>query len=442
MRRSYLALVGICLCSGLILGSCKTRPTTSSHIKHKFGRTYIRPEKSLLSCQDGKNYPESVAYLKSLASRMMAKNEATFSYEYAPEKFCFEVVDVPGLNASADPETRKIRIRADLLRFGVEGDAPIAAVIAHELAHITMQHRRREPVAEDMPKDLDMKELNRRIEAQKVWKSKIESSRATLVNDAFKTKFLETADKVIADKSFWRRIAPALGKYDQAAYKKTSDDLMKLGEEYEAELANPTADAFRTWKLLDMITYNLDEIASSAPQFSKFIQADPIDCAAASLCDESKTLQFLTKYINDKIKPSMDETCALKIDPKDDPQNYAPWVQWMEQQADEVGFEFFLRAEFSPSSYTTFVETMMKADERYHTCLENLKLPGWKAPRITDEFLDGHPPFCFRYANINVEEMLSHEADYAPLLPKATIITLPELSQLRDAAIKSLPPKL
>jgi hypothetical protein len=74
----------------------------------------------------------------------------------------------------------------------------------------------------------------------------------------------------------------------------------------------------------------------------------------------------------------MDATCGIHLDPKDDPNHYAPWMQWMEQQADEVGFELYLRAGLSAAHYTTFLESLMVADKKFDICVENIKKSNWR----------------------------------------------------------------
>ena len=83
----------------------------------------------------------------------------------------------------------------------------------------------------------------------------------------------------------------------------------------------------------------------------------------------------------------------------------------------------------------------MAADKKFNICEENIKTPGWKAPRITDDYVDGHPPYCFRYENLTVEEMATHQMEYAPLISKAVLRSIPELLEFRNAAISSLTPK-
>lgn len=438
MRRAFRNQVGLCLLAGIILSGCRVRSISPSKTKHIFGRTSVQPSEKLSPCVDGASYPAAVSYIRELADRIMSRNPETFREDYAPEKFCFEVVDIPGVNASASPATGLVTIRAELLRLTTTGDAPVAAVLAHELAHVTMQHRRRDPVSEDLPKDIDLVELERRMEAQRAWRAKISASRAALIDDAIKSQFIETAAKVTRDKGIWQRIKPTLGTIDHESFDYATEGLVKVAEQYDSALSDPQKDQLKTWRMLDMLSSNLEELFNSASEFPNLSKPESTNCSPSKVCEDRKNLRFLLNYSSSSIKPSMDLTCGNRLDPKNDPQFYAPWVQWIEQQADEVGFELYVRAGFLPASFTTFVETMMKADNQFKTCLDSLKSAGFKAPRVTDEFVDGHPPYCFRYENITVHEMASHVKDYAPLMGKATVVSIPELNEKREVARKSV----
>src|SRR5690606_20423390 len=71
------------------------------------------------------------------AEYIMAANPATFTDVYDPRKFCYDVSPSLELNAYAAAST--ITVNIGTLK-GAFHDAEIAAVLSHELAHITMQH--------------------------------------------------------------------------------------------------------------------------------------------------------------------------------------------------------------------------------------------------------------------------------------------------------------
>lgn len=431
----------IWLCSALFaLLSCKTRQQ-SSKPKHVFGRTAVAPSSPLNPCKDGTDYPEAVTYVKELANWIMARNPETFTADYSPAKFCFVVSDLAGLNAHSDPATGLITVRAEMVRMSPTTDDALAAVLAHELAHVTMQHRRREPAAADLPKDLDLAELSRRQVAQKTWQIKIESARTGVIDDALRSGFIENTSVLMKDHDLWQRIVPYLGQIDKGSYEQAAKAFSKMDEQFGIAIKNPHYDSMSTWRMLDSIILNFDQLSASIPNFQNFIKTDTSTCLPENICQDRKNLESIFKYIESKLRPTMDAACGIHLDPKDDPNHYAPWMQWMEQQADEVGFELYLRAGLSAVHYTTFLESLMVADKKFDICVENIKKSNWKAPRITDEFVDGHPPYCFRYENLTIQEMLKHEKEYTELATKAMLRAVPELLELRNAAHSALTPK-
>lgn len=432
-------LVWLCL-PAFFYSSCKLR-SPSSTPKHVYGRTAIAPLTPLASCKDGSEYPEAVNYVKQLANWIMARNPATFAGEYAPSKFCFAVSDLAGLNAHSDPSTGLITIRADMIRMSPTTDDTLAAVLTHELAHVTMQHRRREPTQADLPKDLDLAELSRRQSAQKMWQMRIEASRTSIIDEALRSGFIENTSILMKDNALWQRIVPHLGQMDKGAYDQAAKAFLKMQEQYSGSIRNPHYDPVNTWRMLDATILNMDQVIASIPNFQNFIKTDPTNCQPENICQDRKIFEFVSNYVDKKLRPAMDNTCSIQLDPKDDPNHYAPWMQWMEQQADEVGFELYLRAGLSALHFTTFMEVIMAADKKFDICVENIKKSGWKAPRITDDFVDGHPPYCFRYENLTVQEMLAHEKEYTELATKSVLRAVPELLEFRNAAISVLTPK-
>ncbi len=424
----------------LLVPACRIR-TSPAAPKHVYGRTSVPPAVKRQPCKDGVENPEAVIYVKELSKWIMLRNPETFTGDYAPETFCFAVSEASGLNANADPATGLVTVRADMIRMSPNTDDALAAVISHELAHVTMQHRLREPVSADLPKDIDLVELARRQTAQKAWQVKIKESRTAIIDDAIRSGFMENVSVLFTDHAIWERIVPLLGQIDKGSYQESAKAFMKMDEKYASAIKNPQSEPVNTWRLLDEIILNFEQLVASIPDFKTFSKPDPANCHPENICQDRKIFESIFNYVEKKLRPSMDNTCGLHLDAKDDPNQYPPWLQWMEQQADEVGFEFYLRAGLSARHFTTFIETMMEADKKFDLCLQNMKKKAWKAPRITDEYVDGHPPYCFRYDNLTVQEMISHEKEYSPLVSKAILRTLPELLEFRNAAISALTPK-
>jgi hypothetical protein len=261
-----------------------------------------------------------------------------------------------------------------------------------------------------------------------------------LISEAVRSGFIEHASILFSDHGIWERIIPSLGQYDKISYQQSANTFMKLDEQYASAIKTPHFSEVDTWRLLDTIILNFDQLVASIPTFQTFSMPAPSQCNPENICKDRKLFGSVHSYIDQKLRPSMDGVCGIHLNPKDDPNQYPPWLQWIEQQADEVSFELYLRAGLSIEHFTTFIEIMMEADKKFDLCVENIKKSGWKAPRITDDYVDGHPPYCFRYENITVQEMLDHDKEYTPLVSKAILRAVPELNESRSAAMKALTP--
>lgn len=437
---SHTGMLYLCMLAVLLVSSCKVR-TSPAAPKHVYGRTSVPAVSKRAPCKDGSENPEAMLYVKELANWLMTRNPETFSGEYAPNTFCFAVSEASGLNAHADPASGLVTLRADLIRMSLDTDDALAAILAHELAHVTMQHRRRDPVAADMPKDIDPIELARRQSAQKAWQTSIDQARTAIIDEAVRSGFMENISVLSKDHGIWERIVPSLSQIDKGSFQQSANAFMKLDEQYAAAIKSPHFEPLDTWRLFDEVILNFEQLVASIPDFQKFSKTDPANCQPENICQDRKIFEAVYNYIEGKLRPAMDNTCSIHLDSKDDPNQYPPWLQWIEQQADEVGFELYLRAGLSVQHYTTFIEAMMEADKKFDICVENIKKSGWKPPRVTDEYVDGHPPFCFRYENLTVQEMLSHEKEYTPLVAKAVLRAIPELNEFRTAATNALKPK-
>jgi hypothetical protein len=420
-------LIAIGLSSYFLHAGCKTINAPYAKPKHIFGRTAISPSSSEISCEDGKTHPEAVRYVRQVASWMMQKNPETFGGPYSPSHFCFAVGSSVGMNASASVENKKIFVSIDLLKMESAKDADIAAVLAHELAHITMQHKQREPDAVDFPADYDPVEGNRRLEVLAKWKAAVHASRSELVHKAEEAKVFADATVVMRDSKILARLRSNNPPQDSGQYEESAKAISKLLGAYPEVIANPIAHTLESWQFLDLLSMNLHELLESSQTLNAYVQNGPEICLLSHDCSDKKILRHLINFSKSHIKPGIQATVGLTLAANDDPNQYAPYIQWTEQQADEVGFEIYLRAGLNPDRFTTYLEQMMKSDQSFAECVDKIQKHTITPSRNLSDVIDAHPAFCFRYHDIKVSEMKLHDADYKSLILNATLETIPGL---------------
>ena len=421
LRKLSVTCIGICITAT----ACKTFNAQKSRAKHIFGRTAVPPVTEPKPCEDGKDNPEAVRYIRGIAGWIMQRNPNTFAGPYAPGQFCFAVTSAQGMNASASVETRTIFVSTGLLLMDGAKDADIAAVLAHELAHITMQHKLREPDAVDLPPDYDPVEGQRRLAARSKWMATVESSRRNLVSAAARNGIFSDAATLMRDTSILARLRTANPPQDPNQFDAASKALTLLLTEYPEVIAAPGANILKSWQFLDRMTLHLDELTESSKTLPNYIENGPEICLLNTDCRDKKILRHLMQFGVATIKPEVTSTCNMSLPANDDPNHYAPYVQWAEQQADEVGFELYLRAGLHPDRFTTYLEQMMKSDSAFDACVEKVKQQNTAPDRNASDIADAHPTFCFRYHDIKVAEMKSHDQDFKELLPAATIESIP-----------------
>ena len=118
---------------------------------------------------------------------------------------------------------------------------------------------------------------------------------------------------------------------------------------------------------------NLHELLESSQTLNAYVQNGPEICLLSHDCSDKKILRHLINFSKSHIKPGIQATVGLTLAANDDPNQYAPYIQWTEQQADEVGFEIYLRAGLNPDRFTTYLEQMMKSDQSFAECVDKIQ---------------------------------------------------------------------
>ncbi|WP_176736791.1 M48 family metalloprotease [Oligoflexus tunisiensis] len=371
----------------LSLAACQPSSPESSSLDHILGQT-TRPRSALTSCTKGDATSPAISYMQTLLNKLMSANSGTFQGILAPSKFCLQLDQDSEINGVAYIGNGEIHITSGLLK-SVTYDADVAAVLAHELAHVSMNH------VYDLEND-------------KV----VVGSKVTELNAELKQK-QEDLQKQQAD--YFQPLADAL-KADMGF-------LDTLKEIPALSYISFSIDDIRT--VLQTTSPSLEQKASllSGLEFIRGeVEFDPESKAAM---EGDSGWQNIVKILDQSdrelapIRKSIEDTRkALKDIPRDDliGDGAGASKNWKEQEADEVGYEFYLRAGFRPDRFASIHNLLMaqsRSDKECETLLSSGQLP----PRG----FASHPSSCWRIHNINQREALKHADAYKPFLSNTTV---------------------
>lgn len=137
----------------MVSTGCKPKFPTESETRHVLGDTVQKRDMALMSCKEqeeaAKNPKTAQAkkYLEKVLDTLITENNlstAVFTGYLARKNLCIAVVyDNNSSNAQADPLTGLITFYSGIFRE-MDSDAQVAGVLAHELAHVTLNHSTRE----------------------------------------------------------------------------------------------------------------------------------------------------------------------------------------------------------------------------------------------------------------------------------------------------------
>lgn len=128
----------LALVCGLVV-SCKSTGRNESQLKHVWGET-LRPPHAL-NCVEFESFdPLFQKYVHKHIERIAQHNPAVFRNDLDPGKFCVMPIESPEIDAGASADGTLI-FNTGLIQVA-DTDAQFAAAVAHELAHITLNHGR------------------------------------------------------------------------------------------------------------------------------------------------------------------------------------------------------------------------------------------------------------------------------------------------------------
>jgi hypothetical protein len=399
-RSSVLKLLGA---AGLVLTlmHCGVEGEKSRQ-SHIIGQTTYQRTQALASCKTkaSSEHPIVRDYIQKIVNHIIEKNPNTFKGPYSPTAFCVQfktndpMLGSTSPNASAEPGSGLLTFNPPVVNE-VPNDASLAAVIAHELAHVTMDHSRSEP---------DVVKNNAEMQKLKAEQSKLSKEKEDLMEKSL-PQF----------RSLFQQISIALEDPGLEALKdevvKELDYLTTSIQDTEAKITAGTAEAWARSSLLDDYGYYFEEFSSLAQSYSQVT-------VVKTLLADIKIVQDPIDALNTSIRSNRDEQKTLS-DQLLGGKNAS--ANWREQEADEVGYELYLRAGLNSSLYTWIHGYFLrqqsgKSEAACETLLEKGEIP--------DRGRQSHPSSCWRIYDINFLESGLHKKDYEPLLPGATQETL------------------
>lgn len=347
--KQNLRAVCLCLITFFSLFGCKLQSTTQ--LQHEFGKTRVEPYE-MIDCNRllpaDPTFPQATQYLKQIIEHIAISNPDTFRDAYEAKSFCVDIQEGP-FNAYADPETGMITVFSGVIKQA-SNDAEVAAVLSHELAHVTMQHT-------------DMM---------------------------------------------------------------TQADLHKMGEDGQTQV----------YARFDLM-FDLDELMVQLEEEQKIVT----ELNKSSIKNNDKlhrsyqNIQNIESQIQEKKRDIDTATAAVQATSRaklGDPQQVFGSI---EREADEVGFEFYLRARFHPAAFGTVMRNfypldLVRQQAEFLKCLARITFPVGAKPTQGTEF---HPSPCWRLYNIASGEQQRHREDYKPFLRNATLTSLDGGQSLRAA---------
>lgn len=412
----------------ILATSCLPSPTPRSEVQHTFGKTRREPKKPLENCQEQQpNDPAlaaAQAYVKAIGLYVMQRNPQTFHGEFAPEKFCFAVQDVGSLNANASPQSRIVTFYAGLLNV-MQNDGQIAAVMAHELSHITMQHvdgLEKEEVENDPRWQATSATLKQRITTLKENETNLYMHSDSLQNqkddldstlDSQGSELLQQKRSALENQFYaiTDRIAAILNKNGNPVYYGLMGKLLapvpRIPHDpvFTVEGDEPS-DAEYLDVRATVEKYVVDRNAWIAEEKQAFPQlwsnyeniSNQITGIGSALNQNYIDIEKGHNDLNELRNAIMGSGAQ----------------NWMEKEADDVGLEFFLRAGFAPLNYQGIFEHFA-AEEKTNaaTCaiLNNNHTP--------ERGTGSHPSACWRYYNAQILEIQDHAKDFQQFLGTA-----------------------
>lgn len=350
------------------------------------------------------------AYLRDLATRIMERSnesltlegrEPVFVGEFAPQKFCFKSPSEveTELNAAAGTSVREISFKPYTF-LALPQEAALAAIMCHELAHVTLQHG----TSKDIRPDLE---------------------RAFMSGPGFEERFHQATNlcnSLRASTDLTPQIAEKLFGRDSEAFRIIARNRREFDEYFDLnyfELAysflhsKPDTSIFacrlraEIVGALSSLTAPPEGLARLNPQElflwnNWLLEKEKIDASATA--GEVTPQSALT--LLEQLASQLDDAYASGRN---------ALISWKEQEADEVGYEICLRAGVDVTSFAALHRLTLAEKEKTvgSSCLSDVE-----AGRVPDREMGMHPSACWRTYDIEKREPEKHATYYEGLLAR------------------------
>ncbi len=381
MKNLIVVRLAVIIATIVIAPSCSDSP--DSGLKHTYGvTTSAIPNPDLGNCvEQGTSYTEARAYLKAIMMHITKGNPNTFSGRFSADKFCIDINPSKVANATLSPNGR-LEFNIGMFQ-ALDSDAAIAAIMAHELAHITMAHAVR-AIDDKFDNDPEIKSLQSQL-----------ISKLVALQKAMK-------DGLVTLRTLFKKRSTT----DSAVLKSAVDDVIKL--EAAGEAHSPLIDAY--------LNYFALVVQLSDPELGSTKIATPYSAA------DIKQVQDLASPISDHMESINTLKAGLIAKRKAKGATAEELANWREQEADEVGFELYLRSGFKADSFTDLFSHLLEEDEAVPSLTEcQRKLD---ADLIPDRGQSTHPANCWRIYDIKKAEKQRHSNEYDSYYKTNTIVNL------------------
>jgi hypothetical protein len=497
---------------------CKPRPNLSE-AKHVWGETAVSRSTPLDACEveTDAQFPLAKAFIANLAEQLMRANPSTFKGTFDPKAFCFGVMDRPDVfpgpfgevNGMAFPWSGFVLITPKTF-LHAETEADVASIIAHELSHITRQHQHGGAslsyIRHQFSKTAGLQDIQNQIEIEQKHSNTLSpegslpaerqrsmqelKSIAITTLEANNKAFVELRDSVRKldrewhDMSEWDPPQPfAIGGDCTTKY----CDIEKLGRDIWLESFDQNFVSYDSGYRGSDRFFPQQTTAEKQARFLALKLAHE-----QMLVKRNQMTDQLTKFISDSV-PDHERSGFIRdsgIIRSDEQKNRdsnermaklrVKETQIMlkggldqhiiatlrEQEADEVGFEIFLRAGFPKKNYSFMsryfaiqMERIQSAKELsvnrpdtlddealLKACMEIRQnelmgvpyLQNWTARsepyRLGPGRMESHPLPCWRIYNVNVNESREHAAEIEALqaIPAPESLSNPSLGDVRN----------
>lgn len=447
MRKLFWLIPFLCI-------ACKSR-VNGSDLKHTFGHTRRAPAADIRDCR-GKTLaelrpgastemPEASDYVRRIAQQIMQSNPDTFKDVYAPEQICLFVTTSKALNAEASHEWRTVIFHSGLLQIA-DNDATVASVVAHELAHISMQHTHASEYEQllNHPEwqkkgvrlEQQLKDLQTKVDA--AWEKKNQlTHRVDAINEELdkkastdlrnQRKKLQEQESAIQSDLFAQYDEPTLSLetamyYQQVLRSVYSATTRQLPDQEDAAILSQTFEDKALNDMMARVTAHNKAVDALNVLEQKKLPKEWQELSSTLVALNETRQQIESTYL--EISTKRDEIKTFKESLVGD-----ALYNWVEEEADDVGLEFYLRAGWSPVFYSEiFRKQSLISSEDSASC--RAQLSAEVEPNRGIEF---HPSDCWRLYNATIQEMKEHKTPYEDFIKKATRQVLEEgrLQQLK-----------